>query len=145
MTPLDPRGRHAGFRRSDDAGLRRHGAEGARTHQRAYEGGVGSVQGGWCPPGGDRGYRPTAGPDSGAATVARRVAAERAAHRLLFEPDRLREAGITSRQALARALSESGVPTPRGGDVRTHTTVGRLLARTETQSVHAVDPFPLPA
>ena len=30
---------------------------------------------------GDRRYRPTAGPDSGAAAVARGVAAERAAHR----------------------------------------------------------------
>jgi hypothetical protein len=49
-------------------------------------------------PGGDRGYRPAAGPDAGAATVTWRVAAERAAHRLLLEVDRLREAGTTSMQ-----------------------------------------------
>src|SRR4029079_9665816 len=35
--------------------------------------------------GGDRGYRPSVGPDSGAAALARREAAERAAHRLLLE------------------------------------------------------------
>ena len=80
--------------------------------------------------GGDRGYRPAAGPDSGAAAVARRVAAERAAHRLLLEVNRLREEGVTSRQALARALTQRGVSTPRDGKVWTHTTVGRLLART---------------
>jgi Recombinase len=55
--------------------------------------------------------------------------AERAAHRLLLEVDRLREEGVTSRQALARALTERGVPTPRDGQTWTHATVGRLLAR----------------
>jgi hypothetical protein len=66
--------------------------------------------------GSDRGYRPTAGPDSSAAAVARRATAERAAHRLLLEVDRLREAGVTSRRALARAFTEGGGPTPQGGD-----------------------------
>jgi DNA invertase Pin-like site-specific DNA recombinase len=80
--------------------------------------------------GGDRGYRPATGPDSGAAAVARRTAAERAAHRLLLEVDRLRGEGVTSRHALARALTARGVPTPRDGKIWTHTTVGRLLART---------------
>jgi DNA invertase Pin-like site-specific DNA recombinase len=80
--------------------------------------------------GGDKGYRPTAGPDSGAATFVRRVTAERAAHRLLLEVDRLRGEGVTSRQGLARALTKLGVPTPRDGKMWTHTTVGRLLART---------------
>jgi DNA invertase Pin-like site-specific DNA recombinase len=80
--------------------------------------------------GGDRGYRPSCGPDSGAASVARRVAAERAAHRLSLEVDRLRETGVTSRQGLARALNGRGVPTPTGTGTWTHTTVGRLLART---------------
>jgi DNA invertase Pin-like site-specific DNA recombinase len=84
--------------------------------------------------GGDRGYRPSAGPDSGAAAAARRVAAERAAHRLLLEVDRLREEGISSMQAMARALTERGVPTPRYGKVWTHTTVGRLLTRTAIQT-----------
>jgi hypothetical protein len=82
--------------------------------------------------GGDRGYRPLVGPDSGAAAVARRVAAERAAHRLLLEVDRLRAAGVSSMQGV---LTERGVLTPRGGDVWTHTTVGRLLTRTSTQTV----------
>lgn len=82
--------------------------------------------------GGDRGYRPAVGPDSAAAAVSRRGAAERAAHRLLLEVDRLREEGVTSRQALARALTERGVPTPQNGKVWTHTTVGRLLERTGT-------------
>ena len=85
--------------------------------------------------GGDRGYRPAAGPDSGAAAMARREAAEQAAHRLLLEVDRLRVEGVTSHQALARGLTECGVPTPRDGRVWTHTTVGRLLARTGAQQV----------
>ena len=80
--------------------------------------------------GGDRGYRPSAGPDSGAATFVRRATAERAAHRLLLEVDRLRGEGVTSRQGLARALTERGVLTPRDGKIWTDTTVGRLLART---------------
>jgi DNA invertase Pin-like site-specific DNA recombinase len=80
--------------------------------------------------GGDRGDRPAAGPDSGAATLTRRVAAERAAHRLWLEVDQLRKEGVTSRQALARALTKRGVPTPQDGKIWTHTTVWRLLART---------------
>jgi DNA invertase Pin-like site-specific DNA recombinase len=80
--------------------------------------------------GGDRGYRPLAGADSGAAAMTRREAAERAAHRLLLEVDVLRAEGVTSRQALARTLTERRVPTPQGGATWTHTTVGRLLTRT---------------
>jgi DNA invertase Pin-like site-specific DNA recombinase len=80
--------------------------------------------------GGDRGYRPTNGPDTGAAAVARRGTAERAAHRLLLEVDRLRESGVTSMQGLALALTQRGVPAPAGGGTWTHTTVGRLLKRT---------------
>jgi DNA invertase Pin-like site-specific DNA recombinase len=53
--------------------------------------------------GGDRGYRALAGPDSGAAAVARRATAERAAHRLLLEVDHVREAGLNSMQGIARA------------------------------------------
>src|SRR3954451_24473901 len=48
--------------------------------------------------GGGRGYRPVTGPDSGAAAQARSVAAERAAHRLLLELDRLRDEGVMSRR-----------------------------------------------
>src|SRR6202166_3842037 len=56
--------------------------------------------------GGDRGYRLSVGPDSRAAVIARRATAEQAAHRLLLEVDRLRNAGVTSRHGLARALTE---------------------------------------
>jgi hypothetical protein len=41
-------------------------------------------------------------------------------------------------QGLARALTEDGVSTPRGGDVWTHTTVARLLARTGVVGVEAL-------
>jgi hypothetical protein len=76
-------------------------------------------------------------PNSGAAAVSRRAAAKRASHRLLLEVDTLRKEGINSRHALARALTEREVPTPRNGKGWTHTTVGRLLARTGTQTVRA--------
>jgi len=81
--------------------------------------------------GGDRGYRPVAGPDSRAATQARRETAERTAHRLLLEVEALRAEGVATHQGLARALTDRGVPTPRGSVVWTHTTVARLLARAD--------------
>ena len=80
--------------------------------------------------GGDRGYRPAAGPDARAAAVARREAAERTGHRLALELDGLREAGVTTMTGLAQALTARGVPAPRGGAVWTHTTVARVLSRT---------------
>ena len=80
--------------------------------------------------GGDRGYRPVAGPDAAAATRVRREGAERAAHRLMLEVTALRDAGVSTMQGLAAALTERGVPALRGGAVWTHTTVARLLART---------------
>ena len=79
--------------------------------------------------GGDRGYRPPSGPDTAAAARVRRVGAQLAAHRLALEVAALREAGVNSMQGLAAALTERGVPTPRGGSVWTHTTVARVLAR----------------
>jgi DNA invertase Pin-like site-specific DNA recombinase len=79
--------------------------------------------------GGDRGYRPAAGPDAAAAALARREAAEQVAHRLALEVERLRSAGVVGQAAMARALTERGVPTPRGGSAWTHTTVARVLAR----------------
>ena len=82
--------------------------------------------------GGDRGYRPTQGPDTVAASEARREAAERAAHRLALEVERLRAEGVTGQAAMARALTVRGVPTPRGGRAWTHTTVARVLARAGT-------------
>src|SRR3954470_13652295 len=75
--------------------------------------------------GGDRGYRPAAGPDAAAAAQARRDAAERAAHRLALEVERLQAEGALSNAAIARALTERGVPTPRGRTAWTHTTVAR--------------------
>jgi DNA invertase Pin-like site-specific DNA recombinase len=79
--------------------------------------------------GGDRGYRPTKGPDAAAATQARRLEAELAAHRLAIELDLLRASGTTSHAALARELTERRVATPRGGQRWTHTTVSRIIAR----------------
>jgi DNA invertase Pin-like site-specific DNA recombinase len=79
--------------------------------------------------GGDRGYRPPTGPDTAAAAMARREAAEQAAHRLLLQVERLRDEGIVGQAAIARALTERGVPAPRGGAGWTHTTVARVLAR----------------
>jgi DNA invertase Pin-like site-specific DNA recombinase len=79
--------------------------------------------------GGDRGYRPAAGPDAAAAALARRLAAEQAAHRLALEVERLRAEGITGQAAMARALNERGVPVPSGRGAWTHTTVARVLAR----------------
>lgn len=79
--------------------------------------------------GGDRGYRPTVGPDAVAAAQARHEAAERAAHRLALEVERLRAAGISGQGALAQALNERRVPTPSGSGTWTHTTVARVLAR----------------
>jgi DNA invertase Pin-like site-specific DNA recombinase len=79
--------------------------------------------------GGDRGHRPPLPPDTGAAALARAGAAERAAHRLLLEVERLRAMGHASHAELARALTARGVPTPRGGTAWTHTTVARLFTR----------------
>ena len=41
----------------------------------------------------------------------------------------IREKSVTDSGALARALTERGVPTPRGTGAWTHTTVARVLAR----------------
>lgn len=81
--------------------------------------------------GGDRGHRPTMGPDAAVAALARREAADRTAHRLLLEVEALQERGITSRREMARAFRERGIPTPHGRGSWTHTTVARLLARAE--------------
>ena len=79
--------------------------------------------------GGDRGWRPTMGPDATAATHARREAAERAAHRLALEVEAVRAGGVTGQAALARALNRRGVLPPAGRGTWTHTTVARLLER----------------
>jgi DNA invertase Pin-like site-specific DNA recombinase len=82
--------------------------------------------------GGDRGYRPKIGPDATAAAQVRRHTAEQAAHRLMLEVDRLRAEGVVGQAAVARALTERGVPTPRGRASWTHTTVARVLARAKS-------------
>jgi len=81
--------------------------------------------------GGDRGYRPTSGPDAAAAGRVRREGAERVAHRLALEIAALQADGITSHAGLALALTERGVATPRGSSVWTHTTVARVISRVE--------------
>ncbi|WP_375373044.1 recombinase family protein [Roseomonas sp. KE2513] len=82
--------------------------------------------------GGDRGWRPPSPPCSTAATEARQEEATRAAYRLILEFEALRAAGVTTRHAVAQALTEKGVPTPRGGHSWTHTTVTRVLQRVVT-------------
>jgi DNA invertase Pin-like site-specific DNA recombinase len=59
--------------------------------------------------GGDRGWRPSQGPDAGRASQARQDAAQRTAHRVALEVERLRVEGITSQAGLARALTSRGV------------------------------------
>src|SRR4051794_15399394 len=84
--------------------------------------------------GGDRGYRPTCGPDASKAAKARRVVAEQAAHRLALEVERLRADGVVGQAALARALNDRGVPVPSGRGAWTHTTVARVMARATSWS-----------
>ena len=79
--------------------------------------------------GGDRGYRPSAGPSATAAAMSRIERADRVAYGLWFEIEQLKNEGVSSMIGLARALTERGVPTPRNGQVWTHTTVARLFAR----------------
>jgi DNA invertase Pin-like site-specific DNA recombinase len=87
--------------------------------------------------GGDRGHRPPAPPDAGTAALARVDAADCAAHRLRLEVERLRERGVLAHAAIARALTERGVPTPRGGAAWTHTTVARVLGRSGAAGAEA--------
>ncbi|WP_426960159.1 recombinase-like helix-turn-helix domain-containing protein [Muricoccus radiodurans] len=79
--------------------------------------------------GGDRGWRPPSPPCAQSAAQARREEAERAAHRLALEIERLRTEGIVGQAALARALNVRGVPTPAGRGAWTHTTVARVMGR----------------
>jgi DNA invertase Pin-like site-specific DNA recombinase len=79
--------------------------------------------------GGDRGYRPCVGPDTAAAAQLRREEADRAAHRLALELDRLHAEGISGQAALARATNERGIAPPAGRGAWIHTTVARLKQR----------------
>ena len=79
--------------------------------------------------GGDRGYRPSAGPCAASAAKRRAEEADRTAHRLSLEIAVLQAEGVITHQGLARALTRRGVATPQGGARWTHTTVARLLGR----------------
>ena len=79
--------------------------------------------------GGDRGWRPPAPPCTAVAAEARQEGATRTAHRLALELEALQLQGITTCAGLARALTERGVLTPRGGVTWTHTTVARVIDR----------------
>ena len=79
--------------------------------------------------GGDRGYRPAAGPDAALAAVKRGVAAERGAHRLALEVEAEQAAGAVSMAEVAHGLNRRGVLTPRGSGSWTNTTVSRVLGR----------------
>jgi DNA invertase Pin-like site-specific DNA recombinase len=81
--------------------------------------------------GGDRGYRPVTAPDARLGGEAVRREADYAAHRTMVAIEAIRAdqgAGM-SLQGLARALTERGITTPRGG-AWTGTAVKRVLART---------------
>jgi DNA invertase Pin-like site-specific DNA recombinase len=81
--------------------------------------------------GGDRGYRPSAPPDSHQGTEAVRRIADVSAHQAAAAIAELRAADPeASLQALARDLNDRKVPTPRGGGW-TATAVKRALARVE--------------
>lgn len=85
--------------------------------------------------GGDRGYRPSVPPDwvagTKAAAEARARRADHAAHEVMHEIEAVQEelAG-SSLHAIARALTQRGVTTPRGGGEWTATAVRRVMMRT---------------
>ena len=79
--------------------------------------------------GGDRGYRPSAAPSAAAAAAARADEADRTAHRVRIEIERMRRDGCTTLVGLARELTALGIPTPRRGCRWTHTTVARVVER----------------
>jgi DNA invertase Pin-like site-specific DNA recombinase len=56
--------------------------------------------------GGDRGWRPLHGPAGGKASVARQDVAQRAAHRLVLEVERLQAPGVLGKAAIAGALTK---------------------------------------
>ncbi|WP_458098008.1 recombinase family protein [Roseomonas sp. WA12] len=82
--------------------------------------------------GDDRGWRPPKPPFAATAARARKDQATRTAHRLGLEVEALRSDGVNTSAGLARALTERGVPTPRGGLVWTHTMVARVTERLGT-------------
>ena len=91
--------------------------------------------------GGDRGYRPAAAPDARLGGAAVRQMADHHAHGLAstIEAVRVELGSGASLQAIARALTERGVPTARGG-AWTATAVRRVLARTSTGDTPTLNP-----
>ena len=81
--------------------------------------------------GGDRGYRPSVAPCAAAAANARVGEADRTAHRVRLETERLQRGRVTTLVELARELTALRVPTPRPGCAWTHTTVERVIGRAE--------------
>ena len=77
------------------------------------------------------GYRGKGAPDDAtrrASATARKAKASARATDLAPVIAELREQGIASQNAIARALTARGLPTPRGGAVWTPTAVARVLA-----------------
>ena len=81
--------------------------------------------------GGDRGYRPAVAPCAAAAANARAEEADRTAHRVRIEIERLQRNGVATLVGLARELTALGVPTPRRGCAWTHRTVARVMGRAQ--------------
>jgi DNA invertase Pin-like site-specific DNA recombinase len=79
--------------------------------------------------GGDKGLSACRGAQRPGSGLCAACGVERAAHRLALEVKRLRAEGAIGQAAIARDLTERGVPTSRGGNTWTHTTVARVLAR----------------
>lgn len=67
--------------------------------------------------------------DHKAASEGRKSRGDKQATRLNPTIDALRESGITSATGIAKALTERGIPTARGGSAWTTTQVQRVLAR----------------
>lgn len=67
--------------------------------------------------------------DHAAAAAGRKAKGDAQAARLAPTIARLREAGITSATGIAKALTERGIPTARGGSEWTTVQVQRVLAR----------------
>src|SRR5215204_2579923 len=78
--------------------------------------------------GGDRGVMPTAETRARAKAAVQQRAAARAAE-IAPTIAELREAGITSLQAIARQLNEAGIPTPRGQGGWSAVQVARVMER----------------
>ena len=75
----------------------------------------------------------------GAAANARADEADRTAHRVRIEIERLREGGTVMLVGLARELTALGVPTPRRACGWTHTTVARVIGGAQVAAGELLD------